>query len=185
MAYAELGKQTLRVGVSQTANPVLSQNTVVPGGARGGGGRNRGGSQPGQAGAAPAVQVPMVGRRMLQEAKQYYGEATKLNPASAELHLQAAVVAAMIGDWKMVQEMVDRASEIDGATRHLDRKIDAAKIWVPRAMVPVIESQAKRGGRLNEEENEDWKGFKQLNDRNESVPGEPVYRLLRSLLKRS
>ena len=114
---------------------------------------------------------------------RYYQEATKYAPASAELHLQTAIVAAMQSNWKVCEQMLDEAEKIDSQTPHRDRKIQAAKVWVPREMVPVIEERAVAGKKISEEGNPDWDQLKELIARSDSVPGEPVRRSLRSFFK--
>lgn len=79
--------------------------------------------------------------------------------------------------------MLDQAEEIDRQTPHQDRKIDAAKIWIPREMVAAMEERAKAGKKISDEGNPDWDNLKLLLDRSDSVPGEPVRRTLRSFFK--
>jgi predicted PilT family ATPase len=108
-----------------------------------------------------------------------------LAPANAELHLQTAVVAAMQGNWKVCESMLDLAEEIDQQTPHRDRKIQAAKIWIPREMVQVLESRARAGKKIPEEGSPEWDVLKGLLDKSDSVPGEPVRQSLRSFLGKS
>jgi hypothetical protein len=119
----------------------------------------------------------------LQESLYYYQEAAKFAPSSAELHLQTAAVAAMQGNWRVCESMLDQAEEIDRQTPHLDRKIEASKIWIPREMVKVIEQRAKAGGKIAGDSSPPLDKLKLLLDRSESVPGEPVRQALRSFFK--
>jgi len=187
VAYAEAASQSLRASIGQMKDPALNEQlaSLRQGGgpplrASGtGGGRSRG---PGGAGGA-APPTKTIGTLLLQDALRYYQEATKFAPASAELHLQTATVAAMQGNWKVSQAMLEKAEEIDLQTPHRDRKIDAAKIWIPREMVPVLEERAKAGKKIPEQGSPEWDKLKILLDRSDLVPGEPVRQCLRSFFQ--
>ena len=189
-AYAEAASQSLRASIGQMLDPSLNdelaarrtpqgagpgvRGPAASGGARGAGGRASGGRASG---------ARSVATQLIQDSFRYYQEATKYAPASAELHLQTAVVAAMQSNWKVCEQMLDEAEKIDSQTPHRDRKIEAAKVWVPREMVPVIEERAVAGKKISEEGNPDWDQLKELIARSDSVPGEPVRRTLRSFFK--
>jgi hypothetical protein len=189
-AYAEAASQSLRASIGQMLDPTLNdelaarrtpqgagpgvRGPAASGGARGAGGRASGGRASG---------ARSVATQLIQDSFRYYQEATKYAPASAELHLQTAVVAAMQSNWKVCEQMLDEAEKIDSQTPHRDRKIEAAKVWVPREMVPVIEERAVAGKKISEEGNPEWDKLKELIARSDSVPGEPVRRSLRSFFK--
>ncbi|MFM8216590.1 MAG: hypothetical protein ACKN82_18390, partial [Pirellula sp.] len=134
-------------------------------------------------GGAPATLT--VASALLQESLVYYPDAAKFAPSSAELHLQSSVVAAMLGNWRVCESMLDQAEEIDRQTPHLDRKIEASKIWIPREMVKVIQERAKSGGKLSDDATAAWNKLKLLLERSDSVPGEPVRQAMRSFFKTS
>lgn len=190
IAYAEAASQSLRASIGQMLDPSLNEELAMrrqgggpplraSGTGGGGGGRGRG---PGAGGGAPP-RTKTIATLLLQDSLRYYQEATKYAPASAELHLQTAAVAAMQGNWKVCEAMLDKAEEIDQQTPHRDRKIAATKIWIPREMVSVLEDRAKAAKKIPEEGSPEWDKLKILLDRSELVPGEPVRLSLRSFFK--
>ncbi|MFN6398801.1 MAG: O-antigen ligase family protein [Planctomycetota bacterium] len=189
VAYAEAASQSLRASIAQMLDPSLNDELAFrrQGGgpalrASGtGGGRPRGGGG-GGGGGGPARSIATL---LLQDSLKYYQESTKFAPASAELHLQTAVVAAMQGNWKVCQGMLEQAEEIDRQTPHRDRKIESTKIWIPREMVKSIQERATAGKKISDEGNPEWDKLKILIDRSDSVPGEPVRQTLRSFFKES
>ena len=187
VSYAEAASQSLRASIGQMLDPALNEELAFrrQGGgpalraSGSGGGRSRGA---GGRGGGPSRSIATL---LLQDSLRYYQEATKFAPASAELHLQTAVVAAMQGNWKVCQAMLDKAEEIDRETPHRDRKIESTKIWIPKEMVQSIQERAKAAKRISDEENPDWEKLKILIERSDSVPGEPVRQTLRSFFKES
>lgn len=193
VACAEAGSQSLRASIAQMLDPSLNQEMIarrVPVGevltrpaARGRNQRRGGGATVRPSGGAPATLT--VASALLQESLVYYQDAAKFAPSSAELHLQSSAVAAMLGNWRVCESMLDQAEEIDRQTPHLDRKIEASKIWIPREMVKVIQERAKSGGKLSDDATAAWNKLKLLLERSESVPGEPVRQAMRSFFKTS
>jgi hypothetical protein len=193
VACAEAGTQSLRASIGQMLDPSLNEEMIarrVPigeiltrPGARGRNQRRGPGATVRPSGGAPGSLT--VSSALLQESLYYFQEAAKFAPSSAELHLQSSVVAAMLGNWRVCESMLDQAEEIDRQTPHLDRKIEASKIWIPREMVKVIQERADSGGKLSDEATAAWNKLKLLLDRSESVPGEPVRLALRSFFKTS
>ena len=190
VAYAEAGSQLLRASVGQRLDSSLNDEMTArrvpigeiltrPASRARGQGRGAGAAVRPSGSAGPLT----VSSALLQESLYYYQEAAKFAPSSAELHLQTAAVAAMQGNWRVCESMLDQAEEIDRQTPHLDRKIEASKIWIPREMVKVIEQRAKAGGKISGDSSPSLDKLKLLLDRSESVPGEPVRQALRSFFK--
>ena len=155
LAFTEAAKQSLRIGAS-IANPAEGQSDSF---------RELRGS----------------GRRMQSESVEFFRQAALNAQASAETQLQGAMAAALVGNWKVSEKLLEKAEEIDRLTSHSDRKIQATRIWVPRKMLAGFEKSATSANRLVVDGNSDWNAWKVLVQRSESVPGEPVARLLRSL----
>jgi hypothetical protein len=155
LAFSEAAKQSLRIGTSIT-NPEEGQSDSF---------RELRGS----------------GRRMQSESVEFFRQAALNAQASAETQLQGAMAAALVGNWKISEKLLEKAEEIDRLTSHSDRKIQATRIWVPRKMLAGFEKSATSANRIVVEGNADWNAWKVQVQRSESVPGEPVARLLRSL----
>ncbi len=155
LAFSEAAKQSLRIGAS-IANPAEGQSDSF---------RELRGS----------------GRRMQTDSVEFFRQAALNAQASAEMQLQGAMAAALVGNWKVSEKLLEKAQGIDELTSHSDRKIQATRIWVPRKMLAGFEKSAISANRLVVEGNSDWKAWKEQVQRSESVPGEPVARLLRSL----
>lgn len=104
----------------------------------------------------------------LQRADEDFEQASLACEASAQGHLQAAVSAFWVGNWERMLRHCDAADAIDAATRHRDRKIQAAQVFWPTALEPQSPGVPKdsRAGIP--------KDF---------VRAEPVLRFLRSLSK--
>jgi hypothetical protein len=118
---------------------------------------------------------------MLSESIEFFRQAGLYAQSSAQTQLQGAMSAAVVGNWKVSEKMLEKAEEIDRLTQHTDRKIQAARVWVSRKMVSAFEKAAVSAKRLDPEGNTDWAEWKSQVERGESVAGEPAARLLRSL----
>jgi hypothetical protein len=185
-AYADAAVESLRTSIGQTLDTSLTEEMAFR--RQGGGPALRGPSASGGArsrgGAARATATRTIGTQLQEDSLRYYQEATKYAPANAELHLQTAIVAAMLGNWKVCEAKLDQAEEIDRETKHRDRKIEAARIWMPRELAPLLEDRAKSAKKIPEDSNPQWDTFKRLVDRSDSVPGEPVRQMLRSFFNK-
>jgi hypothetical protein len=175
LAYASAGRFSIRACESMMRIPASSQDMVSPGV---GGGR-RGQSNPGRRGPA----MSPIAARMLNESLGYYREAASRAPGNSEIQLQAAVAAAMSGNWKACESFYDRAEKIETDNLSSKRSQHEALVWVPKALIPVMESQAKRGGKLNDDGNVAWDALVQHVGQNEIVDGDMVRGVFRSLLK--
>ncbi len=155
LAFTEAAKQSMRIGVS-IANP-------------------------GEGQADSFRELRGSGRRMLNESIDFFRQAGLLAQSSAQTQLQGAMAAALVGNRRVSAQMFQKAEEIDGLTQHADRKIKAARVWVPRKIVAAFEKAEVSAKRLDPDGNADWVDWKNQVERSESVAGEPVARLLRSL----
>lgn len=155
LAFTEAAKQSMRIGAS-IANP-------------------------GEGQADSFRELRGSGRRMLSESTEFFRQAGLHAQSSAQTQLQGAMAAAVVGNWKVSEKMLEKAEEIDRLTQHADRKIQAARVWVSRKMVSAFEKAAVSAKRLDPEGNTDWAEWKSQVERSESVAGEPAARLLRSL----
>jgi O-antigen ligase len=185
-AYADAAVESLRTSIGQTLDTSLTEEMAFR--RQGGGPALRGPSASGGArsrgGAARATATRTIGTQLQEDSLRYYQEATKYAPANAELHLQTAIVAAMLGNWKVCEAKLDQAEEIDRETEHRDRKIEAARIWMPHELAPLLEDRAKSAKKIPEDSSPQWDTFKRLVDRSDSVPGEPVRQMLRSFFSK-
>ena len=185
-AYADAAVESLRTSIGQTLDTSLTEEMAFR--RQGGGPALRGPSASGGArsrgGAARATTTRTIGTQLQEDSLRYYQEATKYAPANAELHLQTAMVAAMLGNWKVCEAKLDQAEEIDRETKHRDRKIEAARIWIPHELAPLLEDRAKSAKKIPEDSSPQWDTFKRLVDRSDSVPGEPVRQMLRSFFNK-
>ncbi|MCY3006378.1 MAG: O-antigen ligase family protein [Planctomycetota bacterium] len=184
-AYADAAVESLRTSIGQTLDTSLAEEMAFR--RQGGGPALRGPSASGagrsRGGADRPTATRTIGTQLQEDSLRYYQEATKYAPANAELHLQTAIVAAMLGNWKVCEARLDQAEEIDRETKHRDRKIEAARVWIPHELAPLIEDRAKSAKKIPEESSPQWDAVKKLLDRNDSVPGEPVRQMLRSFFK--
>jgi O-antigen ligase len=185
-AYADAAVESLRTSIGQTLDTSLTEEMAfrrqgdgpaLRGPSASGGARSRGG-------AARATATRTIGTQLQEDSLRYYQEATKYAPANAELHLQTAIVAAMLGNWKVCEAKLDQAEEIDRETKHRDRKIEAARIWIPHELAPLLGDRAKSAKKIPEDSSPQWDTFKRLVDRSDSVPGEPVRQMLRSFFNK-
>jgi hypothetical protein len=104
----------------------------------------------GQASARAAATSANSERRSewLRHADEQFQRASELSPASAQGHIQAALSAHWVGDVARSQMHCEESEKIDAATRHRDRKIEAAQILWPVPLVPreaVLGADARRG----------------------------------------
>jgi hypothetical protein len=111
---------------------------------------------------------------MLSESIEFFRQAGLYAQSSAQTQLQGAMSAAVVGNWKVSEKMLEKAEEIDRLTQHADRKIQAARVWVSRKMVSAFEKAAVSAKRLDPEGNTDWAEWKSQVERGESVAGEPA-----------
>ena len=185
-AYADAAVESLRTSIGQTLDTSLTEEMAFR--RQGGGPALRGPSASGGArsrgGAGRATATRTIGTQLQEDSLRYYQEATKYAPANAELHLQTAIVAAMLGNWKVCEAKLDQAEQIDRETKHRDRKIEAARIWMPHELAPLLEDRAKSAKKIPEDSSPQWDTFKRLVDRSDSVPGEPVRQMLRSFFNK-
>jgi hypothetical protein len=138
-AYADAAVESLRTSIGQTLDTSLTEEMAfrrqgdgpaLRGPSASGGARSRGG-------AARATATRTIGTQLQEDSLRYYQEATKYAPANAELHLQTAIVAAMLGNWKVCEAKLDQAEEIDREVRKL---VNEAHV---RATTIIRESRAK------------------------------------------
>ncbi len=61
--------------------------------------------------------------------------ATKLNPSSAQCHLQKAVILYWALESEGAKVSLDLAEKVDQATPHADRKLNVCTVWVPDDLV--------------------------------------------------
>jgi hypothetical protein len=87
-------------------------------------------------------------RAGLEQAAEDFAQGAVHYPASAEAQLQAALAAFLAGRQKEAAALADRAEAISTATRHDDRKLNAAQVFWPRGLeIPEkpLDPVARRG----------------------------------------